>query len=159
MRLLIVPPYFWAGQELMHAVVKRYIVKPFPFTGEKLRLGFESGIVAVRVTWDGLDEWLVMATEMGGCDSATLDAGEEWFVLFRCRPEHCFLKASLAAGIEVISEGSTILAPGSPDGCGAHCCWNDVDEPVLDLPNWIITDCWLRRRFARHQPRSSRGDN
>jgi hypothetical protein len=103
----------------------------------ELRLGSESGIVAIHVTVDGLGELDAMA-EKGGCDSATVDVGEDWYILFRCKPEHSTLQGELAEGIEVISEGSTIKLPPSRDSRGDYCCWMYEDCGIADLPDWII---------------------
>jgi hypothetical protein len=74
----------------------------------------------------------------GVCDSAAIDAGDPWYVLFRCEPEHCTIRGQLSEGVTVLSEGDVIKLPPSIDSRGEPCSWVD-DAPILPLPQFIIS--------------------
>jgi len=104
-----------------------------------LALGSSSEVIAVHIKPAGLEWWEVMAETMGGCESATVDAGDEWYILFRCQPERRSVGGQLADGVRLISEGHTIKLPPSRDSRGDYCCWLSEDTRVADLPGWIVS--------------------
>lgn len=101
-----------------------------------LRLGFASHMVAVRVSAGKPEPWFELGLAMGIGESATVDAGDFFYVLFRCETEHCTVRGQIAESITLLSEGDVIKLPPFIDSRGEHGCWLGED-PILPLPELL----------------------
>ena len=101
-----------------------------------LRLGFASHMVAVRVSAEKAEAWLELQSATGLGYSATVDAGDSFYVLFRCETEHCTVRGQIAEGITLLSEGDVIKLPPFIDSRGEHGCWLGED-PILPFPELL----------------------
>lgn len=103
-----------------------------------LRLGEVSDLIAVHITEEGFCWWMDVTETMRSCDSATVDAGGEWYVLFRCDTKDTRLQGSIAPGVRVIGEGEVIPLPPSRDKNGDYCMWVESPITLPQLPEWIV---------------------
>lgn len=113
--------------------------------------GIQAGIIVVDLDnkrgIDGGGNLTALATKFGGMPetlTAITGSGEHLYFQSPCVPVKNSA-SKLADGVDIRGDGGYVVGPPSLHANGKRYDWKDPEQPVADLPDWMLTGITMKK--------------